>query len=75
MPERLTDIFENFKVHEKADTKLCEVIAHLIKLVRNWKNDRDNIDALAKKDNQIIILDPLNPDLEEIISKITNENR
>ena len=30
---------------------------------------------MQKKQNQIIIFDPLKPDLEEIITKITHEDR
>ena len=75
MPERLTDIYDNLNTLEKADNKLCDVILHLSKLIKNWQKDRSKIPELARKNEQIIIFNPLNPDLEEILEKITNEDK
>ena len=48
------------------------MILHLRNLVKNWSKDKKNIPLLAKNNEQIIIFDPLKPDIEEIIEKITN---
>ena len=55
--------------------KVGEVVGYLKKLVKNWEGKESKIFSLAKKQNQIIIFNPLKPDLKEIITKITHEDR
>ena len=73
MPEKLDDIEKKLKGIEKE--KAGEVVGYLKKLVEDWKGKKSKIFSLAEKQNQIIIFDPLKPELKEIITKITHEDR